>query len=140
MSEFDDLLDELPETEAMTTQARGNYLEKLADPASMAKFINLMRKVPLEAIDDGALAEAEHAPGWRACRRHQIAREPEARHPVGGIGIDADKTRNLPLHVGDDLPHLGQQIAGIDMVEGQPIPVRAQQMRHGERVLAAAEM
>ena len=65
--------------------------------------------------------------------------KPTARS-MPGIGLDAPEIRHHRLDHVDDLAHLRQKIACVDVVEGQAVPMRAQQIHQGKAVLAAAEV
>lgn len=63
MAEFDDLLGE--ETALVPQQARANLLEVFSDPKKFIKFVNAMRKVPLENIADCVINDGYAAVLWK---------------------------------------------------------------------------
>jgi hypothetical protein len=91
-------------------------------------------------LDDRLLARANCHPNCRAGRWDQIARQTMAGSPCPRICLNAHECGHHRLDHIDDLPHLGEKVAGINVVEREFVPLRTQQMDQRKTVLAAAEM
>src|SRR5687768_4310542 len=94
----------------------------------------------VETIDNPTLAGTDRQPHRCAGGGNQIARQADRFGPSPRIRRDAPEIRHHRLDHVDDLAHFREKIARVDVIEGQAVPMRAQQIHQGKAVLAAAEV